>query len=127
MLPIPSRVCAEEEILMPAQIKAFQEKTQMGNSTRTDVAIIGGGLAGLTTAAYLSRAGHSVTLFEKASKLGGRAITTEQNGFLFNRGIHAFYQTGPGEAVLNELDVPYSGKSSGRSMYEAHYQGKLEP
>lgn len=112
---------------MPAQIKAFQEKTQMGISTRTDVAIIGGGLAGLTTAAYLARAGRSITLLEKASKLGGRAITTEQHGFLFNRGIHAFYQTGPGEAVLKELDVPYSGKSSGRSMYEAHYQGKIEP
>src|SRR5919198_961571 len=99
----------------------------MGNSTRTDVAVIGGGLAGLTTAAYLARAGRSVTLLEKASKLGGRAITTEQHGFLFNRGIHAFYQTGSGEAVLNELGVLYSGKSSGRSMYEADYQGRIEP
>lgn len=99
----------------------------MGNITRTDVAIIGGGLAGLTIAAYLARAGRAVTLLEKASKPGGRAITTAQHGFLFNRGIHAFYQTGPGEAVLNELGVPYSGKSSGRSMYEAHYQGRIEP
>jgi phytoene dehydrogenase-like protein len=95
--------------------------------SRTDVAVIGGGLAGLTTAAYLGRAGRSVVVLEKAGQLGGRAITMEQSGFLFNRGIHAFYQTGPGEAVLHELNVPYSAASSGRSMYEAHYQDSIEP
>jgi len=93
--------------------------------TRTDAVIVGGGLAGLTVAALLARAGRSVTLFEKAGHLGGRAITTDQYGFLFNLGVHAFYLTGPGEAVLRELDVPYSGKPSDRSVYEAQYEGSL--
>ncbi len=89
------------------------------------VVIVGGGLAGLTTAALLARAGRSVTLLERSSYLGGRAITKEQHGFLFNMGVHALYMTGPAEAVLRELDVPFSGRPSDRSIYEAHYAGRI--
>lgn len=43
-----------------------------------DVVIIGGGLAGLTTATLLASSGKSVTLFERSSKeIGGRARTGE--------------------------------------------------
>jgi len=42
-----------------------------------DVIVIGGGLAGLTTAALLARSGKAVTLFEHSSReIGGRARTT---------------------------------------------------
>ncbi len=40
-------------------------------ATGKSVAVIGGGPAGLTAAYYLSLMGHSVTVFEKRSKLGG--------------------------------------------------------
>jgi phytoene dehydrogenase-like protein len=57
-----------------------------------DVVIIGGGLAGLTTATLLARAGKAVTLFEPSSReIGGRARTTEIDSFYFNQGPHALY------------------------------------
>ena len=72
-----------------------------------DVAIVGGGIAGLTAASYLARAGRSVALFERSATLGGRAATTDHDGFLFNRGAHALYTGGAASEVLRELGVTY--------------------
>jgi monoamine oxidase len=43
--------------------------------TDTDVAVVGGGLAGLTAACRLAASGQRVTLFEARSRLGGRMLT----------------------------------------------------
>jgi monoamine oxidase len=40
-----------------------------------DIAIVGGGVAGLTAAYRLSKAGQSVTLYEASDRLGGRMFT----------------------------------------------------
>jgi phytoene dehydrogenase-like protein len=74
-----------------------------------DVAVVGGGLAGLTSSTYLARAGFSVVLFEKSQQIGGRAVTIKKNGALFNLGLHALYQGGAAEQVLNELKVKVEG------------------
>jgi phytoene dehydrogenase-like protein len=78
-------------------------------STSTPVIVIGGGLAGLTAAASLARAGRSVTLFEKSHLVGGRAATEVKHGFSFNLGPHALYRKGPGISVLRELGVTFTG------------------
>jgi phytoene dehydrogenase-like protein len=75
-----------------------------------DVIVIGGGLAGLTTAALLARAGKSVTLFEQSTKeIGGRARTSVFDGFYFNQGPHALYLAAEGAEVLKELGIAYTG------------------
>jgi phytoene dehydrogenase-like protein len=79
--------------------------------TQTDVVVVGGGLAGLTAACYLARAGKQVILFEGAKTLGGRAASQAHEGFIFNRGIHALYSGGAASEVLAELDVAVSGNS----------------
>ncbi len=66
-------------------------------SERTTVAVIGGGLAGLTAAEVLARRGFSVTLFERDAELGGKlAGWTEvlPDGFVapVEHGFHAFFR-----------------------------------
>lgn len=94
----------------------------MNNGSRrdVDVVVVGGGLAGLASAAYLARAGRSVVVLERSSQLGGRAITQQQNGFSFNLGPHALYRQGAAAKVLRELGVPFSGDrppAAGRALY----------
>src|SRR5262245_19621221 len=92
----------------------------------SDVAVVGGGLAGLAAATYLARAGRTVALFEQARELGGRAQTQTNHGFQFNVGPHALYQTGAGAKVLQELGVAYSGGVPGAGSY-ALRDGRLYP
>jgi len=55
-----------------------------------EVVIVGGGLAGLSSAAYLAAKGKKVAVLERG-QLGGRAVTLKIKGFNFNFGAHAIY------------------------------------
>jgi phytoene dehydrogenase-like protein len=86
-------------------------KSESGDSmNKYDVAIVGGGISGLTAAVYLAKAGLSVVVFEKGKELGGRAQTVNKNGALFNLGGHALYRGGAAEKILQELEINVSGK-----------------
>lgn len=52
----------------------------------TYTTVIGGGIAGLATAALLAREGHRVRLLERGQRLGGRAGVIERDGFQFDTG-----------------------------------------
>src|SRR5918998_5155844 len=85
-----------------------KEHTEMEQRlAQTEVAVVGGGMAGLTAACYLARAGLAVTVFEKAPVPGGRAATREFDGFLFNRGGHALYTGGAASRIFEELGINY--------------------
>lgn len=50
------------------------------------VAIIGGGIGGLATAALLAKNGYSVSVFEKNEQLGGKASVFKEQSFMFDMG-----------------------------------------
>ena len=50
------------------------------------IAVIGSGFGGLATAIRLQAEGHSVTIFEKRDKPGGRAYVYNDEGFTFDAG-----------------------------------------
>jgi len=75
-----------------------------------DTAIIGAGLAGLTTAALLARGGERVLVLDKSRHLGGRARTSADAGYRLNFGAHALYCRGHARRILDDLGVPYTGR-----------------
>ena len=54
--------------------------------TQKTAVVVGGGIAGLATAALLAKAGMKVDLFEARAGIGGRADVWEQDGFRFDMG-----------------------------------------
>jgi phytoene dehydrogenase-like protein len=70
-----------------------------------DAIVVGGGIAGLTSAAFLTKAGHSVLLCEKESACGGLLNTFEREGFFFDGGIRATENSGVLFPMLKKLGL----------------------
>ncbi len=73
--------------------------------TQKKVILIGGGMAGLTAAAYLIRAGLSVTIYEQQSQAGGYISTFQRKGFIFPAGPSSFGSNGVIFPILQELGL----------------------
>src|SRR5277367_1726222 len=56
----------------------------------TDAVVVGGGLAGITTALRLADAGRSVTLIEARPRLGGAAFSFQRGELSIDNGQHVF-------------------------------------
>jgi len=70
--------------------------------------VIGSGMAGLTAAAYLVRAGHQVTVYEQFAEIGGVTATLRQGGFGWDLGpliLEGFAPHEPAGEVLAELGL----------------------
>ena len=67
--------------------------------------VVGGGMAGLTAAAYLARENKRVLLIEKNRECGGLVSTFSRDGFQFEAGIRALENAGIIFPMLEELGI----------------------
>jgi oxygen-dependent protoporphyrinogen oxidase len=71
-----------------------------------DIAVIGGGISGLSAAWALARRGSKVLLFEKRHAVGGRIVSERQDGFLMEHGPNALAIPAPGmESLVSGLGL----------------------
>ncbi|KAL7452242.1 hypothetical protein ACHAWC_003972 [Mediolabrus comicus] len=92
----------------------YRAATELSNSFKTTlkvtdpsqkkkVAIIGGGLSGLSCAKYLSDAGHEPTVYEARDVLGGKVSAwQDEDGDWIETGLHIFFGAYPN--VMNMFD-----------------------
>jgi len=70
-----------------------------------DVLVVGGGIAGLSAAAFCAQAGKSVLLCEKSETTGGLINSFTHNGFTFDTGIRAIEDSGIVLPMLKSLGL----------------------
>lgn len=71
-------------------------------SKKSDVLVVGAGLAGLSAAIHLQEAGRSVTVIEASDRPGGRVASDHIDGYICDRGFQLINSKYP---ALVELDV----------------------
>lgn len=79
---------------------------------RYDTIVVGGGIAGLTAAAYVAKSGRSVALFEKQPKTGGLVQTFQRNGVYFDTGLRSIENSGIVFPMLKQLGIAIEFKKS---------------
>lgn len=72
--------------------------------TDADVVVVGAGLAGLSAALFLERAGVNVHVLDASDDVGGRVRTDELDGFRLDRGFQVMLTAY--EEVQAQLDLP---------------------
>jgi voltage-gated potassium channel Kch len=72
---------------------------------RCDVVVVGAGLAGLTAADRLTRAGLEVVVVDSSDGVGGRVRTDRVDGFLLDRGFQVLNTGYPAARRILDLDA----------------------
>ncbi|MEA4998028.1 MAG: FAD-dependent oxidoreductase [Candidatus Limiplasma sp.] len=72
---------------------------------KTDILVVGAGMAGLTAAAYAAKAGKAVLVCEQAGRVGGLVVDFSVQGFHFDAGLRAVENSGAKHPMLRDLGI----------------------
>ncbi len=91
-----------------------------------DVIVVGGGMAGLTAAAYCTRKGKRTLVCERQEQVGGHVNSFERNGFLFDQGIRSIESSGIVFPMFKQLGIDIDFIRSAVSLGVADKMIKVE-
>ena len=102
----------------------------MDNQVRTEVAIIGAGISGLTAGHFLKQQGRDICILEKSGRIGGAIRSERRDGFLIEFGPNSILDTTP---LLHDMfsrlninnDLEYANDTSKNRYIVRH--GRLNP
>jgi phytoene dehydrogenase-like protein len=77
-----------------------------------DAIIVGGGIAGLTACAYLSKSGYHPLLIEQQESIGGLINSFSYKGFIFDGGIRSIESSGVLKPMIRDLGLDVDLKRS---------------
>merc|ERR1711990_1094510 len=106
--PKPEQIDKTENYRVAGELsKRFVTDLKAGESEKKKVAIIGGGLSGLSCAKYLAEAGHEPIVLEARDVLGGKVSAwQDEDGDWIETGLHIFFGAYPNMMRLfKELDI----------------------
>jgi len=83
--------------------KCFNVNTDLPLRKKLSVAVIGSGFSGLSSAAYLAKAGYSVNTYEKNADTGGRARQLISGGYTFDMGPSWYWMPEVFENFFNDF------------------------
>jgi phytoene desaturase len=96
----------------------------------SNIIVIGGGISGLASAALLARDGHSVTILEGRSQLGGRAGLWESDGFTYDTGPSWYLMPEVFDHFYKLLDTSADDQLKLVTLdpgYRVYFEGETEP
>lgn len=105
-----------------------QASTHLGRAQ--GVVVVGGGIAGLATAALLASRGYRVDLLEKNDDLGGRVGSLERDGFRFDTGASWYLMPEVFEHFFSLLGTSVDAQLELTALdpsYRVFFEGHPEP
>jgi protoporphyrinogen/coproporphyrinogen III oxidase len=105
-----------------------EQTTRPGALRPRSVAIVGGGIAGLSAAFLLRDAGLTVTVLEGSPRIGGKLATAEVGGLAVDTGAEALLARRPeGVGLIDDLGLAGERRSPGTTSAGIWTRGEIRP
>ena len=110
------------------QARGCGREIRSGRADRRTVAVIGGGVAGLTAAFLLKDAGLAVTVLEGSPRLGGKLSVSDVGGVAVDAGAEALLARRPeGVGLIGDLGLAGELQTPGTTAAGIWTRGQIRP